>query len=117
MFISTSTLLIPDRDRDYVILLCYSTEGWCCNKDQNQKVTESPVEINLSLMKVIARTKQCAALERETVLLSGILVTNVVALAWQSWQRDPQEVLDTLSRSIGVQRENNGFVRDQFRPM
>ena len=48
------------------------------NDDQSQKVTESPVEINFSLMKVIARTEQCAALEREVVLLSGILITKVV---------------------------------------
>jgi hypothetical protein len=43
-----------------VILLCYRTEGWCYNKNQNQKVTESWVEINVSLMKVIARTQQFA---------------------------------------------------------
>ena len=43
-----------------MILLSYSIEEWCCNKDQNQKVTESPVEINFSLMKFIARTRQCA---------------------------------------------------------
>ena len=45
-------------------------------------MTESPVEINFSLMKVIACTEQCAALEREAVLLSDILVTNSVILDW-----------------------------------
>jgi hypothetical protein len=48
------------------------------------------VEINFSLMKVRARTVQCAALEREAVPLSGILITNAVALTWPSlaenWQ-------------------------------
>jgi hypothetical protein len=40
------------------------------------------VEINFSLIKVRARAVECAALERQTVLLSGILITEEVALAW-----------------------------------
>ena len=61
------------------------------NDDQSQKVTESPVEINFSLMKVIARTEQCAALGREVVLLSGILITNAIALAWPTLAEKPAE--------------------------
>jgi hypothetical protein len=45
-------------------------------------VTESPVEINFSLIKVRARAVQCAALERQAVPLSGILVTEAIALTW-----------------------------------
>jgi len=59
------------------------------NDDQSQKVTESPVEINFSLMKVLVRTEQCAALEREVVLLSGILITNAIALAWPTLAERP----------------------------
>jgi hypothetical protein len=51
-------------------------EGWSCKDDQSQKVTESLVEINFTLMKVIAPTEEGAALERAAVLLSGILVTH-----------------------------------------
>ena len=68
-------LLVSGRDR-VIGALRTRPEGWPRNDDQSQKVTELPVEINFSLMKVIVCTKQCAALERETVLLPGIFVTN-----------------------------------------
>ena len=70
------------------------------NDDQSQKVTESPVEINFSLMKVIARTEQCAALEREVVLLSGILITNAIALAWAHPGRETGRKCQTICRRV-----------------
>jgi hypothetical protein len=45
-------------------------------------VTESPVEINFSLMKVRPGTLQCAALVRATVPISSISITKAVALTW-----------------------------------
>ena len=45
---------------------------------QSQKVTESPVEINFSLMKVRVHSLQCAALERTTVPYSIIFITKAV---------------------------------------
>jgi hypothetical protein len=65
---------MPGRDRGYMTR--YNKEGWSRNNDQSQKVTESRLEINFRLMKLIARTEECAALGREAVRLSGILVTN-----------------------------------------
>jgi hypothetical protein len=47
---------------------------------QSQKVTESAVEINFSLMKVGVRSLQCAALERVTVPYSIISITKAVML-------------------------------------
>jgi hypothetical protein len=37
------------------------------------------MEINFSLIKVMVRVEQCAALGREAVLLPGILITEAVA--------------------------------------
>jgi hypothetical protein len=68
---------------------CCKTRRMAVTNDQSQKVTESPVEINFSLMKVIARTEQCAALEHEVVLLPGILITNAIALAWPTLVEKP----------------------------
>jgi hypothetical protein len=85
--------------------------------DQSQKVTESPVEINFSLMKVIARIEQCAALEREVVLLSGILITNAIALALPTLAEKPARGSDNLSQSIRAKQESNEFVHDLLRPM
>ena len=52
-------------------------------------MTEFTVEINFSLMKVIA-LQTVRRFGRETALLSGILVTNSVILTW--WVAERSEV-------------------------
>ena len=81
---------------------CCNTRRMVVTNDQSQKVTESPVEINFSLMKVIARTEQCAALGREVVLLSGILITNAIALAWPTLAEKPAESGEAREQRISA---------------
>jgi hypothetical protein len=53
IFITYIDVLVYGRDR-VIGRRATRPEGWPRNDDQCQKVTESPVEINLRLMKVIA---------------------------------------------------------------